>query len=255
MREVKAQLIPVGRRVRELREKRGQTQEALAQLLGHSEHWMVDVEAGRVDLKLTDLMGLAGALGAPVVNLIPGGVTSLGSPALSHPSWRARAVATRMARAPVYDTRWGTRIGVLWFPWVVAGYGPYRPDLIESYYHPGEPGYPDEVDEAFRAVHEDVRLRSLRGEEVPYDSDNYKLIRFHVSSRTHRDEEPKLVLHFAPTTYYRMLATDQRLDIPHTSGGRTFTLRERYAGDVDLRVAPVPEFATHWGVGLARTFQ
>src|SRR5205823_5648271 len=28
------------------------------------------------------------------------------------------------------------------------------------------------------------------------------------------------------------------------------TLRERYAADVDLRVAPVPELATHWGVGL-----
>lgn len=60
-----------------------------------------------------------------------------------------------------------------------------------------------------------------------------------------------MVLHFAPTTYYRMLATDQRLDVPLTVGGRTFTLRERYAGEADLRVAPVPELATHWGVGLS----
>lgn len=251
MGEVRQQLVPIGRRVRVLREKRGQTQETLAQLLGHSERWMVDVEAGRVDLKLTDLTALADMLGAPVADLITGGITRLESVAPLPPSWRARAAAARMARAPAHDTRWGTQIGAVWFPWVVAGYGPYRHELIESFFHSGEPGYPDEVEEAFRTVHEDVRLRSLRGEEVPYDSDDYKLIRFHVSSRTHRDEEPKLVLHFAPTTYYRMLATDQRLDIPHTSGGRTSTLRERYAGDVDLRVAPVPEFATHWGVGLS----
>jgi hypothetical protein len=86
---------------------------------------------------------------------------------------------------------------------------------------------------------------------VPYDSDDFKLLRFHVSSRTHGYEEPRLVLHFGPTTYFRMLATDQRLDVPLTSGGRTYTLRERYAPDVDLRVRPVPELATHWGVGLS----
>jgi hypothetical protein len=48
-----------------------------------------------------------------------------------------------------------------------------------------------------------------------------------------------------------MLATDQRLDVPMTFGGRTFTLRQRYASAIDLRVAPVPELATHWGVGIA----
>jgi hypothetical protein len=133
---------------------------------------------------------------------------------------------------------------------VVAGYGPYKPELIESFYHDAEAAYPEEVEKAFRQVHEDIAERGARGEEVPYDSDDFKLLRFHVSSRTRRYEEPKLVLHFGPTTYFRMLATDQRVDVPLTSAGRTFTLREKYAASVDLRVAPVAELATHWGVGL-----
>jgi hypothetical protein len=47
-----------------------------------------------------------------------------------------------------------------------------------------------------------------------------------------------------------MLITDQRLDVPMTSKGRTFTLRERYAADVDFRLASVAQLATHWGIGL-----
>ncbi len=121
----------------------------------------------------------------------------------------------------------------------------------DSYFHPEEPSYPPEVEDAFQALQQDIARRAGSGEEVPYNSEDFKLVRFHVSSRTRRLEEPRLVLHFAPTTYYRMLATDQRLDVPMTFGGRTFTLRERYGAGVDLRVAPVPELATHWGVGLA----
>src|SRR4029077_15390416 len=103
-------------------------------------------------------------------------------------------------------------------------------------------------EEGFQALQQDIARRATASEEVPYDSDDFKLVRFHVSSRTRRLEEPKLVLHFAPTTYYRMLATDPRLDVPITYSGRTFTLRERFASGTDLRVAPVAELATHWGV-------
>src|SRR5262249_43643701 len=42
-----------------------------------------------------------------------------------------------------------------------------------------------------------------------------------------------------------------RLDVPLVADGRAYTLRERYASEVDLRRAPVPEFATYWGVGLS----
>jgi transcriptional regulator with XRE-family HTH domain len=154
------------------------------------------------------------------------------------------------ARIDSHSTRWGTLIGRLWFPWVVASFGPYRSQHIESYYAPAEPTYPDEVEDAYVALKADVVRRSAVGDEVPYNSDGYKLARFHVSSRIGSTEESKLTLHFAPTDFFRMLVTDQRLDVPLTAAGRTYTLRERYAGDVDLRVAPVPQLATHWGVGL-----
>jgi transcriptional regulator with XRE-family HTH domain len=150
-----------------------------------------------------------------------------------------------------HSTRWGTLIGRLWFPWVVASYGPYRPEHIDSYYTPVEPTYPAEIEDAYAALREDIARRGSLGDEVPYNSDGYKLVRFHVSSRAGTSEEPKLALHFAPTDFFRMLVTDQRLDVPLTAAGRTYTLRERYAADVDLRVAPVPELATHWGAGLS----
>ena len=38
-------------------------------------------------------------------------------------------------------------------------------------------------------MRDDIRRRGARGEDVPYDSDDFKLLRFHVSSRTHGYEE------------------------------------------------------------------
>jgi hypothetical protein len=64
-------------------------------------------------------------------------------------------------------------------------------------------------------------------------------------------EEPKLILHFTPITYYEMLATDQRLDISITWRGATMTTRERYALSNDLRSSPVAEIASFWSIGLS----
>lgn len=150
----------------------------------------------------------------------------------------------------VLDDPWGMHVGDVWIPWVVAAYGPYRADNIVSHFHPTEPAYPEDVEQIFARTTADIAAREARGDDVPYDSQDFKLARFHVSSRTSQLEEPKLVLHFAPTTYFRMLSTDQHLDVSETLGGRTYTLREKYAAKVDLRARPVPEFATHWGVGL-----
>jgi transcriptional regulator with XRE-family HTH domain len=175
--------FPIGERIRSCRRQRGMNQAVLAGLVGRSERWMVEVEGGDSDLRVSDLIQLARALKIQPADLLTGNCPP---PA-----------------------------------------------------------------ETFEALQRDIARRAAAGEDVPYDSEDFKLVRFHVSSRTRRLEEPKLVLHFAPTTYYRMLATDQRLDVPMTFGGRTFTLRERYGAGVDLRVAPVPELATHWGVGLA----
>jgi hypothetical protein len=144
----------------------------------------------------------------------------------------------------------GTQIGSLWFPWVVASHGPYRSESIESFYQPEEPPYPPEIDRELNDLAADIAARAGRGEDVPWDGPGYKLVRFHVLSAG-EGEGSRLELHFAPTTYFRMLVTDQRLDVPLTSGGHTYTLRERYAQHANLRAAPVPELATHWGVGLS----
>jgi transcriptional regulator with XRE-family HTH domain len=185
-------------------------QETLAQLIGRSHRWLIDVEAGRNAIDLDELERLADQLRVGVVDLVGGG--SLGAmEEVAFPP--RRAISSQFGRAMSQDTRWGTRVGSVWFPWVVAGYGPYKPELIESFYHDAEAAYPEEVEQAFRQLHVDIAERVSRGEEVPYDSDDFKLLRFHVSSRTRRYEEPKLVLHFGPTTYFRMLATDQRVDV------------------------------------------
>jgi hypothetical protein len=207
---------------------------------------MVEVEGGECDLRVSDLVQVARALGIDPADLLSGACPPPSeSAALVR---RARAKAMRIERL---STRWGTVVGAVWFPWVVAGYGPYRHGHIESHFHAEEPAYPPEIEASLEALRQDIAQREAMGDDVPYDSEDFKLLRFHVSSRTGRLEEPRLVLHFGPTTYYRMLATDQRLDVPLTVGGRTFTLRERYAAGVDLRVAPVAELATQWGVGIA----
>ena len=238
----------VAARVRHWRLKRGISQQELADLTGRSQRWMIEVEAGRADPKVSDLVELTRALKVGFADLLEGSVPATPVEAVGRP---IRPIAAKLANAAgSQDTRWGTRIGRLWFPWVVSGYGPYRPEDIESHYHLAGPTYPPEVERTVANIHDDVAERGGRGEEVPFDSPAFKLTRFHVSSRTRR-EEPRLVLHFAPTTYFHMLATDQRLDVPDTWGGRTYTLREKYAASIDLRVAPAAEFATHWGVGLA----
>ncbi len=229
------------------------TQEVLAGTADVSVRWLSKVENGQVASPRMDYLGrVADALGLKVTDLVSGEVGRLRArpPVPKVESATRRREAAVRGRIEQLSTRWGTVIGGVWFPWVVAGYGPYRPEHIESYYTAEEPVYPDEIEEAYRLLHEDVGRRAVLGEEVPYNSAGYKLVRFHVSSRAGSQEEPKLVLHFAPTDFFRMLVTDQRLDVPLTAGGRTYTLRERYAAEVDLRIAPVPELATHWGVGL-----
>jgi hypothetical protein len=108
-----------------------------------------------------------------------------------------------------------------------------RADLL-AHYSPEEPAYPPEIEEQFRKLREDIGRRAAAGDEVPYDSQNLRLVAFQAA-RGDGVVLPKLVLRFAPTRYFRMLATNQRIDVPLTASGRTYTLRERYAVDVDLR--------------------
>jgi hypothetical protein len=149
------------------------------------------------------------------------------------------------------DSRWRMTLGGISTPWVVIGIGPYNNTHIECYYHPGGHELPEELRQSYENLAADLQQRKLAGEDVPYNSDIFKLAKFHVSSRTDNLEEPKLILHFAPTTYYEMLATDQRLDIPITSRGVTMTTRERYVMSNDLRSSPVAEIASFWSIGLS----
>lgn len=166
---------------------------------------------------------------------------------------RYRRGRHRVSRPTWRHTQLGMAVGNLAFPWVVAGYGPYRDTDIISCYDPTEPDYGPEVEARYREFVATLEARQAAGESVPWDSDGYQLARFTVADT---ERGPKLVLGFRPTTYYHMLVTDAALDtplpdVPSSSAAHPYTLRQRYAADVDLRTETVPQFATHWGIGLA----
>lgn len=149
------------------------------------------------------------------------------------------------------ESRWGMTLGGISTPWVVIGVGPYKNEHIECYYNPHSQTLPEELQRDYERLATDLRKRKRAGEDVPYNSDVFKLTKFHVSSRTDNMEEPKLILHFAPVTYYEMLATDQRLDVPITQRGVTMTTRERYVISSDLRLGPIAEISSFWSIGLS----
>src|SRR5437879_368341 len=64
--------LSLGERVRMYRRRRGLSQIALAHLIGRSERWMIAVERGDDDLRLSDITELAAALGVDMTEL--GGV-------------------------------------------------------------------------------------------------------------------------------------------------------------------------------------
>src|SRR5215467_11888905 len=63
----------LGRRLRTLRRRRGLSQEVLAHLVGKSERWLRDVEAGTVGLWVRDALRMADVLKVDVVELIDTG--------------------------------------------------------------------------------------------------------------------------------------------------------------------------------------
>ncbi len=52
----------IGEQVRSYRLRRGLTQARLAHLVGRSERWLLEVERGDVDPRLSDALALAGVL-------------------------------------------------------------------------------------------------------------------------------------------------------------------------------------------------
>jgi transcriptional regulator with XRE-family HTH domain len=214
--------FPIGETVRRLRTGQGKSQETLAGLAGISTRTLAGIEKGDHDDALVWLAGLANALNVDIADLLALYEGSLFTPSSPIKRKVLRSERKISARVERMSTRWGTQVGAVWFPWVVAGYGPYSSANIESFYHAPEGAYPPEIDRDLAQLTADIEARARRGEDVPYEGAGYKLARFSVSSRVGDAEEPRLVLHF-----------------------------ERYGANADLRVAPVPELATHWGVGLS----
>lgn len=243
----------IGRAIQEARLKRAMTQRVLAETANVSVRWLSKVENGQVQAPRIDyLERVADALGMEMTELVAGRLDGMRA---RTPDARMRSATLRReaaARAQIEEqsTRWGSVIGRQSIPWVAVSYGPYMAEQIEAHYSADEPAYPPEIEAQLRTIHEDIGRRTEAGEEVPYGSDNFKLMGFEAL-RGGGLELPRLVLRFGPTTYFRMLTTNQRLDVPMAADGGTFTLRERYAAAVDLRRAPVLEFATYWGVGLS----
>jgi transcriptional regulator with XRE-family HTH domain len=66
----------IGERVRTYRLRRGLTQARLAHLIGRSERWLIDVERGGVDPRLSDALALARELCVAVDDLA-GGTTAV----------------------------------------------------------------------------------------------------------------------------------------------------------------------------------
>jgi DNA-binding XRE family transcriptional regulator len=79
----------LGERVRAYRLRRGLTQARLAHLIGRSERWLVDVERGGVDPRLSDTLALARVLRVLVDDLVR----------------VSQASAERAVRSPPWSTR------------------------------------------------------------------------------------------------------------------------------------------------------
>lgn len=70
MREQRVELMDFGRRLRELRLKRGLSQEELAQHAGLDRTYVSQAEQGRRNATLITLMKIAGALGTTTTDLV-----------------------------------------------------------------------------------------------------------------------------------------------------------------------------------------
>lgn len=70
---VEAKVGDLGDQLRNLRIARGLKQTVAAERIGRSEHWLVDLEAGKVDPRLSDVAALAALYHTDLVELFRGG--------------------------------------------------------------------------------------------------------------------------------------------------------------------------------------
>ncbi len=72
MLAVEAKVSGLGEQLRNLRITRGLKQTVAAERIGRSEHWLVDLEAGKVDPRLSDVAALAALYHTDLVELFRG---------------------------------------------------------------------------------------------------------------------------------------------------------------------------------------
>ena len=119
---------PIGRTIAEARLARGLTQEALAGLAGVATRTVSGVESGHVGMGMSvdTLVRLADALRLNPGDLLNGavGITDGVAAGTARQKRQLRREAVIRERVERLTTRWGTVVGRIWFPWVVASYGP-----------------------------------------------------------------------------------------------------------------------------------
>lgn len=121
---------------------------------------------------------------------------------------------------------------------------------INIHYNPHPLKKPPEIKLLYEQKIKEIERLEAKGEPTPFNGLGYQLERFFLGDREGSHEEPSLHLTFRPTDYFTMLVTDNMLDEPIVVDNVKTTLRKRYAERVDLSCTPVPEFATHFGVGI-----
>lgn len=113
--------LSIGEQVRSYRTRRGLTQEQLAHLIGRSERWLIDVERGEVDPRLSDAVALAQALCVGVADLTAEATTdATAEPNARPPPWcqaitpAARSSSTFSPSLPSTDSVSAPSAGAGW---------------------------------------------------------------------------------------------------------------------------------------------
>ncbi len=100
----------IGEQVRTYRLRRGLTQARLAHMIGRSERWLIDVERGGVDPRLSDALALARVLSVAVDDLA------------GRPTPVDERAARPPPRPPVHPHR-GGRLGLVYSSFLMSSTG------------------------------------------------------------------------------------------------------------------------------------
>jgi hypothetical protein len=136
-------------------------------------------------------------------------------------------------------------IGGLVAPLVFLAAGQYGAGRIQCFYDGTAGSLPPDLEKLRRDLEETYtrKAEQFESEGLWYNSPTYKLKKFEKGYREIVDGEevPVLKLRFGPTDYFTGLVTDYNI------GNET---RNRYAGRVNTKDTPVPEFASMFGINV-----